>query len=238
MKSGQEINRISGDGYLVLPLSVSRLAAGQSPEEVYEIFGYFAPKLEVFANDVVLLYTNGIYFNSEEISFERRKKLNQQILNHATALRSLIFKKKQYIPGAFHFLPVDYVILNSPQFGEYFGLLKKREADDKEFRFAIQQDMGEREYNEANTNFILEEVAIAHIIRQRLVEFPRTLVRNDIWRLLCYPGGPILSDAYQWQNNILPRPDTINPYNSGQYNYTSKQLYDYNFFSNKNSLIR
>lgn len=228
MKSGEEINRISDDGYLVLPLSISRLAAGQSPEEVYETFGHFTPKLEIFSNDVVLLYTNGIYFNSEDISFEKRKKLNQQILNHTAALRSLILKKKQYMPGAFHFLPVDYVILNSPQFGEFFSLLKKAEEVDETFRQNIQKDMGEREYNEANTNFILEELAIGHIIKQRLVEFPRTLVRNDIWRLICYPGAYLYSDVYQWKQNILPKPDKINPYNSGQYDFASKKFWDYN----------
>ena len=98
MKTGFDINRIQDDGYLILPLSMSRLATGQSPEFCYEVLGAFLEKLETFSSDVVLLYTNGLYFNSEEVSFENRKKTTQQALNHIQALRKLIEKKKEFIP--------------------------------------------------------------------------------------------------------------------------------------------
>ena len=85
--------------------------------------------------------------------------------------------------------------------------------------------MGKRKYNEANENFILEEVAVTHIIRERLVEFPRTLVKNDIWRLIAYPGTYMESDKYQWKNKILAQTDTINPYRASQYNFEKKKLF-------------
>jgi len=225
MKSGYDISRIDGDGYLVIPLSMARLSAGQSPEETYEIFDYFAKKIASNTNDVIFLYTGGLYFNAEDVDFKKRVKINSQMISHAYALRRLIHKRKKYIPGAFHFLPIDYVILNSKYFKVFFDTLKRLEKKDKKFRKAIQKDMGDRPYIEPNINFILEEVVVAHIIKQRLVEFPRTLVRNDIWRLMAYPGKYMASEAYQWKKKILPQPDTLNPYNKCQYDFNKKKLY-------------
>ncbi len=225
MKSGHDISLLEGDGYLVLPISMARISTGQTPEKIYEIFHYFAKKLEKYSNDVILMYTGGLYFNAENLPYDKRAKLNEQMLNHANALRRLIQKRKQYMPPAFHFLPIDYVILNAKDFHQFFHTLKNLEKKDEKFREAIKKDMGKRKYNEANVNFILEEVCVTHIIRQRLVEFPRTLVRNDIWRLITYSGGYIASDYYQWKNKILPQTDTINPFHGAQYDFDKKKIF-------------
>jgi hypothetical protein len=224
MKSGFDINRIQEDGYLIMPLSMSRLAKGQTPEFCYEILDKFLKKIETFSNDAVFLYTNGLYFNSEEISFENRKKTNQQILNHVSALRKLIESKKEFIPNAVHYLPIDYVIINSPHFKTCFDLLKKLEAEDEEFKELLVQDSQGREQTEANSNFLIEEIAVAHILRQKLVELPRTLVRTDAWRLVAYPGAPLFSDMYQWKKKVLPQKETSNPYAGAQYDLTEEKL--------------
>ena len=225
MKNGFDINLIEGDGYLVLPISMARISAGQSPEEVYEIFHYFTKKLKSFSNDVVLLYTNGLYFNAEDLSHKQRVKTNQQIIDHSYKLRQLIEKRKHYMPNAFHFLPIDYVILNAPKYRDYFNILKKSERNDKNFQSKIKNDIGTREYTEANVNFILEEVVVSHIIREREIEFPRTLVRNDIWRLIVYPGKYMEADLYQWKNNLLPKKNKINPFVCSHYNFDQKKIY-------------
>lgn len=229
MKSGFDINRIVGDGYLIIPLSMVKLAKGhgQSPEDVYEILKFFSKKLETFSNDVVFLYTMGTYYNSEDPAYRKRKKLNQQARQHSANLKNLIEKKKEFIPGAFHFLPVDYVILNSPNFTDYLAILQKSEQNDENFKKEIRKDIGDREYSEANVNFILEEIVVGHLVRQREVKFPRTLVQNDIWRLLVYPGPRLNSDKYQFENKVLSQNDKVNPYNNGQYNFLTKKYENY-----------
>jgi len=224
MRDGYDINRISGDGYLVLPLSMIRLAHGQDPETCYKIFNHFAEKLEEYSSDVVLLYTSGLYFNSEEPAYKIRQNTNEQILNHADELRNLIQQRKDYMPRAFHYLQLDYVLINSPQYQSYLAELKKLEKEDEEFRSCIEDDIGDREYNEANVRFILEEVVTAHIIRQKLVRFPQTLVRSDDWRLIVYPGGYIHADVYQWKHDVLPKPDDSNQFGGTQYNFDNKEI--------------
>lgn len=225
MRSGFDVNRINGDGYLILPLSMSRLANSQDPEWCYEILKLFLGKLEIYSCDAVLLYTNGLYFNSMEVSFENRKKTNQQVINHNAELRNLVESRKEFIPNAIHYLPVDYVILNTPQFHTFFAALKKLETEDEKFRAFLAKDSNGREYNEANVNFLLEEIVIAHILREKLVQLPRTLVRNDMWRLIAYAGVYLYADAYQWQRDVLPRGDGSNPFSGTQYDTDQKKLF-------------
>lgn len=173
----------------------------------------FLEKLEHFSNDVVLLYTNGLYFNSEDISFENRKKTNQQALNHIYAFRNLVKKNRKFIPNAIHFLPIDYIIFNSPFFRDFFEKLKKVELEDTIFRDLLITDSKNKEYSEAGMNFLIEEIVIAQILRENFVELPSTLVKNNSWRLIAYPGKPLLSDIYQWNKKILPRNNgNGNPY--------------------------
>jgi hypothetical protein len=225
MRTGFDINKIQGDGYLIIPLSMSRLASGQNPAWCYEVLRMMREKLETFSNDVVFLYTNGLYFNSMDISFENRKRTNQQVINHNAELRNLIEKGKDFIPGAVHYLPIDYIILNTPVFREFFQKLKQREQDDGIFQKMIKKDMGEREYNEANINFLLEEITVAHIIRERLVDLPRTLVKTDAWRLIGYAGKYLYADAYQSQQKILPQIENSNPFAGGQYDFDQKKFF-------------
>lgn len=90
MKSGYDIKKIVHDGYLICPLSMSRLANGngQDPFELYDMIEYFFHKLDSYSNDVVLLYTYGLYFNVDSIAYEERRRLNQQAVNHSQAFRS------------------------------------------------------------------------------------------------------------------------------------------------------
>jgi hypothetical protein len=59
---------------------MSRIAGGQAPEDCYEMLSYFADKVESFSNDAILMYTNGLYFNTEDVAFEKRVKTNAQVL--------------------------------------------------------------------------------------------------------------------------------------------------------------
>lgn len=227
MKSGFDINRISGDGYLILPLSMSRLAHGhgQDPQQVYEFLKYFPEKFETYSNDVVFLYTYGLYA-------DERSRLNQQAVQHTRELRKLIEKGKRFVPAAFHYLSFDYVVLNSPEFPVYFDLLKKTEQDDEQFRAVLHHDMHGRAYGKETVNFLLEEIAVTHIMRQHLVDLPRTLVRRDLWRLVAYPGPYLQGDRYQWEQKLLPQSDDVNPYAGGQYDVEKKVFCDFGYTAN------
>ncbi len=225
-KTGFNINKIQGSGTLILPISMSRIASGQTPEDCYEMLTYFEDKLEALNNDAILMYTNGLYFNTEDVAFEKRVKTNAQILDHSTKMRNLIDKNRKFIPKAIHFMPIDYVILNSPKYQEMFNLLRKKESEDINFRNFLKLDIKNREYTEANINFILEEIVVGHLLREQFVDLPTTLARQDEWRLVCYPGTFLNSEVYAYQQNFLEKSkNSVNEYRGTMYDFKNKVLY-------------
>jgi hypothetical protein len=221
-----DINKVPTDGYLVFPLSMSRISNAQSAEECHKWLEFFEDKLSVFGLDVVFLYTNGLYYNNEQSSLEVRKKTNGQMISHSNAVRNIVLKKRKYMPQALHFLPWDYIVLNSPQYEEFYLKLKKLDKEDKEFHELILEDLNDRKESEANVSFIIEEIVVTHLIRQKLVELPKTLVKKDNFRLIVYPGQPLKSDIYQWKNKILPQSKDFSFYAS-HYDISNKAIYNF-----------
>ena len=68
----------------------------------------------------------------------------------------------------------------------------------------LKEGLHGRLYTEANINFLIEEIVVTHLIRQGLIDFPKTLVKNDRFRLIIYPGEYLKADIYQWKKGILP----------------------------------
>lgn len=228
-----DINKIPTDGYLVLPLSMSRLAKGkgQSPEECYKIIQFFETKVSQVGIDFIFLYTNGLYYNDKETALKVRKKTNIQMIEHKNAILKLLIKRKKYIPQASHFIPWDYIILNSPEYQEYYLKLIKLKNINKKFNEVLIKDLKNREQNEANINFLLEEIVVTHLIRQELIEFPKTLVKQDKFRLIIYPGEYLQADLFQWEHKLLPQIQTKkqhqNPYYASHYNFEKRINYNF-----------
>lgn len=229
----RDLKKLPTDGYLIFPLSMSRLQNSQNPKECLKQIEAMDEKVTIPGIDIIFLYTNGLYFNSEEESFSLRKKTNAQMLAHRNELKKLIMTREKipkYIPSAFHFLPFDYIILNSDEFQRYFETLKRKFNENKIFREKVYDALGNRQKSESNVNFILEETAISHLIRQKQIEFPKTLVKEDKFRLIIYPGKYLEIDYYVWKNKILPMKrniNEINPFYDSIYNPLKKELYKF-----------
>jgi hypothetical protein len=200
-----DIRTVPNYGFLVFPLSMSRLNTALSPEKLYEFLEYFETKLTHKTLDVIMLYTNDLYSNSEESGFLLRKKTLNQMLNHKAGLESLILKHKRFFPGAFRFLPWDYALLNGPDFNSERAKLLAHMDTDPIFQAVLQQDLdaAERELTEANLHFLIEELVVSHLIMEKEVLFPYQLSMPDGWRLLCYPGNPPAGLVYLWRKNLL-----------------------------------
>jgi len=228
----KDINKLPTDGYLIFPLSMSRLQHGQSPKECIHHLEMLDKKVNIPGIDVIFLYTNGLYFNTKNQSFSMRKKTNSQMLAHRNSLKKLIINRKKipkYIPSAFHFLPFDYIMLNSDEYQKHFEILLKEFKKNNGFKKAIHKSLKGRAKNEANTNFIFEEVVISHLIRQNMIEFPKTLVKKDTFRLIIYPDHYLEADVYVWKNKLLPlnKSKKQNKYSRCIYNPNTKELYDF-----------
>ena len=227
------INKLPTDGYLVLPLSMSRLSEGkgQSAKDCFDVIKYFEKKINQVGIDILFIYTNGLYYNNDEPALNVRKKTNLLMIEHKNQILKLLVKSKKYIPQAAHFIPWDYIILNSTQYQEYYLRLVELKNKDKMFVELLKEGLHGRSYTEANINFIIEEIVVTHLIRQGLIDFPKTLVKNDRFRLIIYPGEYLKADLYQWKKGILPHiqnlKNKVNPYYASHYDFKKKVVYNF-----------
>lgn len=226
MENHFDIQRLKPNGTLILPLSMSKLHGEQSPVEIYKFLNFFSSKISEISIDVVFLYTNGLYFNTDENALNVRQKTNLQMVGHARELQNMIIKKRKFVPQAFHYLPWDYVILNAIKYKDILDKLKALRNSSEQFTKYIIADLGSREKTEANINFLLEEITVTYLIRQNLVKFPYTLSDSNGWRLLCYPGRYIYSDVYVYQNKLFPNKINAN-FSNSFYNIKEKILYNF-----------
>ncbi len=230
-KALRDLHKLPSDGYLVLPLSMSRISNGQDADHCFEVIQHFEGKITAVGIDFVFLYTNGLYYNNTEPALDVRKRTNGQMLAHKNAIIKRFEKSKKYITQAAHPLPWDYIVLNAPRYQEFIDILTKRLVSDEEFRRHIIDGLKGREANDANIAFLIEEIVVSHLIRQRMVEFPKTLVKGDKYRLIIYPGPPFQADIYQWKHKVLPQQDTKeqreNPFYASHYDFSEKVLYNF-----------
>jgi hypothetical protein len=233
VKKDYDINKLPTDGYLVLPLSMSRLGEGkgQSPKDCFKIIKYFEKKVSKVGIDFLFLYTNGLYYNNEESALNVRKRTNMAMIGHKNKILNLLIKSKKYVPQSAHFIPWDYIVLNSPYYQEYYQKLLKLKNKDKKFAELLKEGLHGRPETEADINFIIEEIVVTHIIRQGLIDFPKTLVKNDKFRLIIYPGTYLKADLYQWKKKVLPQKQNkknhVNPYYTSQYDFNKKVLHNF-----------
>lgn len=201
-----DISRVPENGYLIFPLSMSRLTSAQSPESIYDFLEFFEEKLTKISVDVIFLYTNDLYLSVSGKAISIRNKLLNQMLNHKTSFMGIVLQRKKYVPQAFHFLPWDYATLNAEDFNKVRTQLMRIKNSDIGFRKVILQDItaAKREESDENINFVLEEVAISHLLSQKRIPLPHALASEEGWRLICYPGKPLHAWMYITQHKLLP----------------------------------
>lgn len=234
-----DINRVPGNGVLIFPLSMSRLHLGQDPKALYDFLCFFDEKVTEKNIDVVFLYTNGLYFNNVEASPSYRKKTTAQMLTHKQKLDRIIRKHNKFSPRAIHYLPWDYLILQSEQYLDLHSKVVKLMESDRIFNQLLQLEM--KSFLEPSSEayaFIIEETIVTYLLRNKLVPLPTTLSDMNGWRLLVYPGRCLTPDVYLYKQKILHQNKLINNDNwfhrmtsSSMYNMDKRVLVDYNKFN-------
>ncbi len=228
-----DIPTVSNCGQLILPLSMAKIHGSQNPENIYEFLIKFGEKIKDAQVDVYFIYTNGLYFNTKENSLDLRKKSSKKISHHAQTLKNIIAKTRGFIPKAFHYIAWDSLILNAPLYNDFLTTINKAYFRGKDLYSAINRDitnMG-RTINEENISFILEELTITHMIRQKLISLPTCLSNDsDSWRLITYPGMALISDIVLYQKNILPKNNDKrfqNKYQNALYDWKNKHFFNF-----------
>lgn len=228
-----DINKFPKDwGIIVLPISMSRIANAQSPQECINALDFFLDKISVNKVGANFIYTEGLYMNFEKEAYATKNKFAQNAVSHMGGVRKLVAKnfRKFQIDSAFHFDSWFQMYLSHNDFFSIFKKIKKFYDSDLEFQKYIAKDAKElnKELTEEQINFYLEEHAFAYLLLNRQLKLQNDFVNNhEEWVLMVYPGNPPLGQIYLYQKDPLNINNDSNPY-KGQYNLMKKFFIDYN----------
>lgn len=232
MDTFKDIVKLPNNGTLIIPLSMAALHSYQKPSNVVQFIETFTEKVQDITNDIVFLYTDGLYLNSFDSAIGLKSKIQGQMFGHKNGLSKYIFKNKEWDPKAFHFMTWNQCLMSSPNFLEYSKKLEKLAKEDDHFLKCIQYDMGNRPLNEENIRFILEEVVMSYFLRHRKIELPKKLSDNNEWNLIAYPGQCMETEVYVNKHRILPYKQD-NPFCHATYNSKENVLMDFKTYQIK-----
>jgi len=225
-----DINRFpKQEGILVFGISMNKIGNIQSAEQCFQYVENFIPKIIKPAVGLNFVYADSLYLHSQEEA-QKLKKKNEPLMHaHKYAFLNILDKHLAYIQPSFSFTSWSQMILESKDFFNLFGNLKKIYREDAVFQQLVRYDaQGRTELSEIEENFILEEILMFYLTSKGKMR-----LRNDFvvdkqkWVLWCYPGEPLLSEIYLYKKNFFGIHNNHNVYENSFYDLTNKKLIDF-----------
>lgn len=223
-----------GWGMIAMPISMSRIATGQSADKCIEwILDFGIKKVTDPKIGLNVIYGDFLYLLSDEKACVLKERFMIEVIKHKNALQKLVQKSKQQlqIQHAFSYQNWNDLYINTKDFDGNLREIRKLFKEDQLFQKYINEDLAhyKREKNENNINFFLEEHVMTYLLQYQQIHLRNeyTLGREE-WMLFVYPGVPTKALVYLFQKNPFNL-ETKNPY-IGQYNLENSKFYDFSKF--------
>lgn len=219
-----------GWGMIVMPISMSRISTGQSPQKCMEWILDLNLKIAEPKVGLNFVYGDFLYLHSDEKASELKDKFMVEVVKHKNAMQKLIQKNFFHvqIQHAFAYQVWNELYLSTKDFDGNFRAIKKLYQEDTMFQSYVDEDIKHygREKTNNQINFFLEEHLMMYLILHKDVKLKNefTLGREE-WLLEVYPGTPPKALVYLFQKNPFNF-ESNNPY-LGQYNSEDSKFYQY-----------
>lgn len=229
-----DINTFPTDeGLLLFGISMNRIGNIQSAEKCFEYVKYLDTKITK-TNGIggVFLYSDYLYFLSQEPARILRDRYKDLMTNHKNAFLRLLGKDQRFVSKAFSFRTLGQLFVdNSVVYKQGFEVVKKMYVEDPVFKQCVLDDARKYhpEIEEEEILFILEEIVLFYLVQKGKIDLHNQFIKDSEkkWILQCYPGKPLKSEVYLFQQNPLNIPFSGNRYENNFYDLENKVLYDY-----------
>ncbi len=229
-----DINKLpTTEGIFFLGISMSRIGNTQSPEKCFDYLKHLASKIQYTDGiGMEMWYSDYLYFHSEDPAQVLRDRFKEQMIAHKNAFMNILKKDRVWTHKAFSFKTFGQILLeNSDVYQTAYDAAQNLYKTDPIFRKYVKDDctdsghgVGERE-----ARFILEEIAMFYLSQKGSFRLNNKFVTDTekSWTLQAYPGKPLKSEVYLFQQNPLKLSNPKNPYENCYYDLEEKILYDY-----------
>jgi hypothetical protein len=216
------------EGLLVFGISMSRIGNAQSAKKCFEYMEGFIPKILYPVVGLVFLYADSLYLYSDEKAVVLKNKYQNLIHSHKNEFIKILKKHPSRIPKSISYLAWNQLILESKEFFDYLGNVKKWYKEDKKLQDYVKKDIGKIKPLQNEVDFILEEILIFYLISKGKIRLYNDYVQDkQKWILGCYPGKPLMSEIYLFQKNPFNLSNKQNIYENSFYDLEERKLYDY-----------
>ncbi|MDD5318789.1 MAG: hypothetical protein PHF79_03175 [Candidatus Pacebacteria bacterium] len=232
MNDLHDINKLPATwGILLFPISMSRIDNSQSPQEYENYLKSFTSKVQTPKVGIHFFYTEGLYMNFEEKTYETKNAFIQKMVNHKNGIKKILKKNfmEFQIEKAFTFQSWFQMCLSS---NDFLSVLKQAQDlynTDIKFQALLKKDaeLVGRELDEKQLQFFLEEFVFSYLAVYGKFEIANPYIEGkEEWELLAYPGKPFLSQVYFVQKNILGLKKKDKSF-IGHYDLNEKKYYDF-----------
>jgi len=220
-------------GVIILGISMSRIGNAQSPQKCLEYIEYLRSKIE-YTEGIALevWYGDYLYFHSDAPAYELRNRFMEQMISHKNAFMKLLKKDRKWTLKAFSFKTFGQVLLeNSDGYGRVYQQVKRLLQEDACFQKYVTEDclLAKHSAGDQEKDFILEEITVFYLLQKGLFHLNNAFVTDaeKTWTLLAYPGKPLKSEVYLFQQNTFGCSNPKNRYENCSYDLEAKTLYDY-----------
>lgn len=231
-----DINKLPPEkGLLLFGLSMNRLdKGGQDAKSVLNHVRIFhTAKVSKPLMGLNLIYSDFLYlYNPDKTAQEMKYKFMNQVIDHKNSFQRLVEKNSLdfQIQNGFNYLVWNQLYVGTKDFSKLLNQLKKIAKEDAMFTQYLNEDakLFEKELNEYQADFLLEESLMFYLLTKNKVALPNDFIENNQkWILFCYPGRPLKSTVYLYQLNPFKLDWPENPYQNAFYDLEGKQLIKY-----------
>lgn len=148
------------EGILIFGISMSKISNSQSAKKCFEYIKYLVKKIEKPQVGLNFVYSDYLYFNSDEKACVLKNRYLAQIHSHKNQFEKVLNKNKWYIQKSFSFTTWNQLVIDIKNWTTLFIELKKIYKKDKKFQKYINEDSKQfnRPLDENQLNFLLEEI--------------------------------------------------------------------------------
>jgi len=220
------------EGILLLGISMSRIGNEQSAEKCYDHLQFLDTKIKRTEGiGVVTLYSDYLYFLSDEPASTLRDRYKNIMFQHKHNLLRLLSKDTAWIKKAFSFYTFGQIMLdNSEVFQSALHKILDIYQKDSVFQEYVDFDCRNNGhgFGTKEKTFVLEEIVSMYLAAKGQLVFNNKFVQEtEKWVLQLYPGKPLKSEVYLFQLNPLNLSNPKNKFENSFYDLQNKILYDY-----------
>lgn len=225
-----DINKFPKDtGLLYFGISMSRIGNSQSAQSCYDHMNYLASKIDKTEGiGLTFLYSDYLYFLSEEPAKELRSRAKEQMMSHKLNFLDIVLRNNTYTKKAFSFLTFGQSILdNAKVYQSAYEKVRSLYETDEKFKSLVISDTKDGVESDEGIRFILEEITYFYLANFGQLKITNTFTAGEEkWILQCYPGDPLKSEIYLLKLNPCKfKSDNI--YKLGMYNLEKNIFMDY-----------